>query len=69
MRLKEALSVLSKSSPYAVSTERDSKNKSQLDDVKEYLYIKMPIAVDVEKKISSFSSSKPEVLFSRGSKL
>ncbi|MCE2594925.1 DNA phosphorothioation-dependent restriction protein DptF [Motilimonas cestriensis] len=67
MRLKEALSVLSKSSPYAVSTERDSKNKNQLDDVKEYLYIKMPIAIDVEKKISSFSSNKPEVLFLCGS--
>ena len=67
MRLKEALSVLSKSSPYAVSTERDSKNKSQLDDVKEYLYIKMAIAIDVEKKISSFSSSRPEVLLLCGS--
>ncbi|CAI89138.1 DNA phosphorothioation-dependent restriction protein DptF [Pseudoalteromonas translucida] len=67
MRLKEALSVLSKSSPYAVSTERESKNKSQLDEVKEYLYIKMPIAIDVEKKISSFSSNKPEVLFLCGS--
>lgn len=67
MRLKEALSVLSKSSPYAVSTERDSKNKSQLDNVKEYLYIKMPIAIDVEKRISSFSSNKPEVLFLCGS--
>lgn len=67
MRLKEALSVLSKSSPYAVSTERVSNNKSHLDDIKEYLYIKMPIAIDVEKKISSFSSSKPEVLFLCGS--
>ncbi|MEZ9927537.1 DNA phosphorothioation-dependent restriction protein DptF [Vibrio breoganii] len=67
MRLKEALSVLSKSSPYAVSTERVEKSKGQLDEVKDYLYIDMPIANDVEKRISSFSSDKPEVLFLCGS--
>lgn len=67
MRFIEALSVLSKSSPYAVSTEREQKTKNQFDEIKEYLYIKMPIAIDTEKKISSFSSNKPEVLFLCGS--
>lgn len=67
MEFLKALSVLSKSSPYAVSTERDSKTYDCLDDIKKYLYIKMPIALDVEKKISSFSSNKPEVLFLCGS--
>lgn len=67
MRLKEALSVMSKSSPYAVSTERTEQNKGRLDEVKDYLYIDMPIAYDVEKRISSFSADKPEVLFLCGS--
>lgn len=67
LKFTEALSVLSKSSPYAVSTERDGKTKDQFDVIKKYLYIEMPIAIDVEKKISSFSSSKPEVLFLCGS--
>ncbi len=67
MRLKEALSVLSKSSPYAVSTERGDQNKGKLDEVKDYLYIDMPIAKAVEKRISSFSADKPEVLFLCGS--
>ncbi|GAM62938.1 hypothetical protein JCM19232_4615 [Vibrio ishigakensis] len=67
MRLREALSVLSKSSPYAVSTDRSDGNKGILDEVKDYLYIKMPIADAVEKRISSFTPDKPEVLFLCGS--
>lgn len=67
MKLIEALSVLSKSSPYSVSTERNDSNESDFDKIKKYLYIEMPIALDVEKKISSFSANKPEVLFLCGS--
>ncbi|MGR6831999.1 DNA phosphorothioation-dependent restriction protein DptF [Aliivibrio wodanis] len=67
MRLKEALSVMSKSSPYAVSTERSGLNLNTLDEIKKYLYIDMPIAKAVEKRISSFSADKPEVLFLCGS--
>ncbi|OEF49182.1 DNA phosphorothioation-dependent restriction protein DptF [Enterovibrio norvegicus] len=67
MLLKEALSVMSKSSPYAVTTERSEHGKNELDLIKEYLYIQMPIAMDVEGKISSFSANKPEVLFLCGS--
>ena len=67
MRFKSALSVLSKSSPYAVSTERQQLTSPLLDDIKRYLYVEMPIANKVEKKISSFSASRPEVLFLCGS--
>lgn len=67
MLFKDALSVLSKSSPYAVSTERGDQNKGKLDEVKDYLYVDMPIAEAVEKRISSFSTDKPEVLFLCGS--
>ncbi|MUL03290.1 DNA phosphorothioation-dependent restriction protein DptF [Aliivibrio fischeri] len=67
MRLKEALSVMSKSSPYAVSTERSGLNLNTLDEIKKYLYIDMPIAKEVEKQITSFSADKPEVLFLCGS--
>lgn len=67
MRLKEALSVLSKSSPYAVSTDRVEKGKNELDSIKAYLYIDMPIAKHVAKRVSSFSKGKPEVLFLCGS--
>jgi len=67
LRFKSALSVLSKSSPYAVSTERQQLTSPLLDDIKRYLYVEMPIANKVEKKISSFSASRPEVLFLCGS--
>lgn len=67
LRFKSALSILSKSSPYAVSTER-AEGESQLhDDIKNYLYIEMPIEKDVESKISSFSAVNPAVLFLCGS--
>ena len=67
MRLKEALSVLSKSSPYAVSTERSTINQNILDDVKSYLYIQMPIEEAVNKTISSFGANDKKILFLCGS--
>lgn len=67
MRLKEALSVLSKSSPYAVSTERSQQNQSLLDDIKSYLYIQMPIEEAVNKTISSFAANDKKILFLCGS--
>lgn len=67
MRLKEALSVLSKSSPYAVSTERSTINQNILDDVKSYLYIQMPIETAVSKAISSFGANDKKILFLCGS--
>ena len=67
MRLKEALSVLSKSSPYAVSTERSAINQNILDDIKSYLYIQMPIETAVNKVISSFGANDKKILFLCGS--
>ncbi|MFT6528604.1 MAG: DNA phosphorothioation-dependent restriction protein DptF [Psychrosphaera sp.] len=67
MRLKDVLGVLSKSSPYAVSTERSPQNTNLLDDVKAYLYIEMPIETAVNKVISSFGANDKKVLFLCGS--
>lgn len=47
--LREVLSVLLKSSPYAVSTERDESISVHLDAVKYYLYIKTDIENDLKK--------------------
>ncbi len=66
-RFKSVLSVLSKSSPYAVTTERDSSSQNIFDEVKKRLYIEMPIEGKVNAVISSMSPSKPEVLFLCGS--
>ena len=67
MRLKEALGVLSKASPYAVSTERSAINQNILDDIKSYLYIQMPIETAVNKVISSFGANDKKILFLCGS--
>ncbi|MFC0116915.1 DNA phosphorothioation-dependent restriction protein DptF [Pseudoalteromonas xiamenensis] len=67
MRLKEALSVMSKSSRYAVSTEHQQSNQSLLDEIKSYLYIKMPIETDVENCLKSFGANERKVLFLCGS--
>ncbi|RDV23972.1 DNA phosphorothioation-dependent restriction protein DptF [Alteromonas aestuariivivens] len=67
MRLKEALSVLSKSSPFAVSTERDGDTHSQLEEIKSYLYIEMPIEKHVDEVISSFGANDKKILFLCGS--
>ena len=50
MRLKEALSVLSKSSPYSVSTIRKGEQPDEYK-YKEYLYVEPDIAVDFEGKL------------------
>ncbi|MCG7534119.1 DNA phosphorothioation-dependent restriction protein DptF [Pseudoalteromonas sp. OOF1S-7] len=67
MRLKEALSILSKSSAYAVSTERSNQELSLLDEIKAHLYIKMPIEDKVKKIISSFGANDKKLLFLCGS--
>ncbi|WP_151173911.1 DNA phosphorothioation-dependent restriction protein DptF [Pseudoalteromonas ruthenica] len=67
MRLKEALSVLSKSSPYAVSTERSQDKQTLLDEIKSYLYIEMPIERRVDEVISSFGANDKKMLFLCGS--
>lgn len=67
MRLKDILSVLSKSSPYAVSTERENVVSKALDEVKEYLYIKTGIEADFLKQITSLSPTDKKIIFLCGS--
>lgn len=67
MLLAEALSVLSKSSPYAVSTERDESISIHLDEVKKYLYIETDIESDFKKALTSLSSSHKKIIFLCGS--
>ncbi|AXR00461.1 DNA phosphorothioation-dependent restriction protein DptF [Pseudoalteromonas piscicida] len=67
MRLKEALSVMSMASPYAVSTERSEDKTNLHRRVKAELYIEMPIEVDVKKQLSSMASGSKEIFFLCGS--
>lgn len=52
MNLAKALSILSKSSPYAVSTEREQ-NQDHLADYKRYIYIQTDIETDFKKALLS----------------
>lgn len=64
MRLREVLSVLSKSSPYAVKTDREMLATNSLDAVKQYLYIETDIEADFHyqlKSIRFFVSTKFEL--------
>lgn len=63
----EALSILSKSSPYAVSTEKSDHSDVFLDQIKEYLYIEMPIEEWVNSIISSLGSNNKKIVFLCGS--
>jgi len=63
----EALSILSKSSPFAVSTEKSDHSDALLDQIKEYLYIEMPIEERVNSIISSLGSNDKKIVFLCGS--
>ncbi|MCW8107125.1 DNA phosphorothioation-dependent restriction protein DptF [Alteromonas ponticola] len=67
MELKQALSVLDKSSSYAVSTERSERAESELDKAKDYLYVKTQIEVDFANALSLMDASKRTLLFLCGS--
>jgi DNA phosphorothioation-dependent restriction protein DptF len=69
MRLREALSVLSKSSPYAVKTSKQSSELTEkLDEVKEYLYIRTDIEDDFLQVLTSvIDSDEKKVIFLSGS--
>ncbi|MFT6777454.1 MAG: DNA phosphorothioation-dependent restriction protein DptF [Paraglaciecola sp.] len=67
MDLRQALSVLSKSSPYAVATERDYSLNTIRDDIKKYLYIEMPIEKEVKIAITGISQGQRRVVFLCGS--
>nr|WP_252727577.1 DNA phosphorothioation-dependent restriction protein DptF [Colwellia sp. C2M11] len=65
--LKEVLSVLSKSSPYAVSTERNDSISVHLDEVKDYLYITTDIESDFKQALTSLSQTDKKIIFLCGS--
>ncbi|MFA0514337.1 DNA phosphorothioation-dependent restriction protein DptF [Vibrio breoganii] len=65
--LRTALSVMSKSSPYAVSTERDAAISKDLDAVKKYLYIQTDIEAEFVKHLKGLSSTEKKIIFLCGS--
>jgi DNA phosphorothioation-dependent restriction protein DptF len=65
--LREVLSVLSKSSPYAVSTERNDSISVHLDEVKDYLYITTDIESDFKQALTSLSQTDKKIIFLCGS--
>ena len=67
VRLLQAISVLSKSSPYAVSTERETDVNNELDKIKSYLYVHMPIEHDIHDAVHTLSNGKKKVIFLCGS--
>ncbi|KQH83513.1 DNA phosphorothioation-dependent restriction protein DptF [Vibrio fluvialis] len=64
MNLLQALSILSKSSPYAVSTERDQ-TQDHLAKYKSHVYITTDIEFDFKKSL--LSSKKNDIIFLCGS--
>ncbi|MDF4867413.1 DNA phosphorothioation-dependent restriction protein DptF [Vibrio parahaemolyticus] len=64
MNLAQALSILSKSSPYAVSTERKP-NQDLLAEYKSHIYIKTDIEADFKQALPS--AKKDEIIFLCGS--
>ncbi|GHX78157.1 DNA phosphorothioation-dependent restriction protein DptF [Vibrio cholerae] len=64
MNLAQALSVLSKSSPYAVSTERNQ-DQDVLATYKKYIYIKTAIEADFKNAL--LSAKKDNIIFLCGS--
>ncbi len=68
MRLREVLGVLSKSSPYAVSTENKyTEPHNPLDQIKMDLYVTMPIERRVDDVISLLNTAPRQVFFLCGS--
>ncbi len=67
LTFREVLSVLSKSSPYAVSTERGSGIHPALDEVKKYLYVDTPIHDYFDSLLFRVSSSDKKLIFLCGS--
>ncbi|PKF63880.1 DNA phosphorothioation-dependent restriction protein DptF [Psychromonas sp. psych-6C06] len=68
MDFRTALSVMSKSSPYAVSTERSTVLSTDLDAVKKYLYIEdSDIETDFKKVLNSLSFNDKKIIFLCGS--
>lgn len=67
MRLRDVLSVLSKSSPYAVKTDREKTLSSELDKVKDYLYVETDIESDFRIQLQSLAVGEKKIIFLCGS--
>jgi len=67
MNFREALSVLSKSSPYAVSTEKEPDDSNVLNQIKEQLYIQTEIEVDFKRILDSIEPNDKKLVFLCGS--
>lgn len=67
MRFRDILSVLSKSSPYAVKTERKQREDQELDEVKDYLYLETDIERDFRQHLTSIHPQQKKVIFLCGS--
>lgn len=68
MRLREVLGVLSKSSPYAVSTEKKYQTPAhELDQVKRDLYVAMPIEDAVYNAVEKVNYEVGQIFFLCGS--
>ena len=65
MLLRQALSILSKASPYAVKTLTHDNQKSDFDKYKNYLYIETDIEKDVGQALAT--ASKNDIIFVCGS--
>lgn len=67
LNFREALSVLSISSPYSVATERTASISNSLDTIKNYLYIDTDIVLDFEKELTALNNGQPKIIFLCGS--
>ncbi len=67
LSFKQALSVLSISSPYSVATERPASISQGLDDIKKYLYIETDIEKNFKKALTSLINGQPKIIFLCGS--
>lgn len=67
MRLREVLTVLAKSSPYAVKTTRLTGLSDDLDPVKDYLYIETDIELDFQKYLNLAAEGEKKIIFLCGS--
>lgn len=67
MNLAQALSILSKSSPYAVSTDNKNLHSTELDEIKKYLYIDTDIEKEFVRELKRLSYGKKTLIFLCGS--
>lgn len=67
MRFRDVLSILSKSSPYAVKTEVENDENNTLDAVKKYLYLETEIEHDFVRNLENVRLNNKKVIFLCGS--